>query len=183
MTILISITAPSQRNSGCALTKTVIEHGVIFWAPRGQQVFQLKIQYFFRAGSSVWYGICVFSFIWDPCMAPLNAVHVLPLAVGLCGCALCKHLVTAAVECLTTEQWTASWSIYYCLLRFTTRIAFAPLWVITRKWVFDLWCILEKNFKCNIVNMCVLITTVITTKYLDNPEVGGFTVWKVSAPT
>ncbi len=123
----------------------------------------------------VWHGFCVFSLIWDHCRAPLNAVYVLPLAVRLCGCALCKHLVTAAVERVTTEQWTASWSIYYCLLRFTSRIAFSPLWVITRKWAFDLWCILgKKNFKCNIVNTRVLITTVITTKYLDSPEVGGF---------
>lgn len=39
----------------------------------------------------------------------------------------------------------------------------------------------KKNFKRNIVNMCVLITTVITTKYLYRSVVGGFTVWKMSA--
>lgn len=39
----------------------------------------------------------------------------------------------------------------------------------------------KKNFKRNIVNMCVLITTVITTKYLHRSDVGGFTVWKMSA--
>lgn len=37
-------------------------------------------------------------------MAPLNAVYVLPLTMSLCGCVLCKHLVTGAVEHLTTEQ-------------------------------------------------------------------------------
>lgn len=40
----------------------------------------------------------------DSCTGPLNAVYVLLIAVRLCGCALCKHLVTAAVERLTTEQ-------------------------------------------------------------------------------
>lgn len=104
------------------------------------------------------------------CTAPSNVVYVLFIAMRLCGCALCKHLITAAVERLSTEQWTASWSIYYCLPRSTSRIAFSPLWVITRKWAFDLWCVLgKKNFKSNIVNMWVLITTVITTKYLDSP--------------
>lgn len=39
----------------------------------------------------------------------------------------------------------------------------------------------RKNFKGNIVNMCVLITTVITTKYIDGPEVVGCAVGKVSA--
>lgn len=39
----------------------------------------------------------------------------------------------------------------------------------------------RKNFKSNIVNMCALITTVITTKYLDGPEVAGCAVGKVSA--
>lgn len=48
--------------------------------------------------------VFVFSLIQDLYRAPLNAVYVLPLAVRLCGCALCKHLVTAAVERLTTEQ-------------------------------------------------------------------------------
>lgn len=146
-----------QKNYAC--------EGIIS-ALQGQEVFQFaKAIQWLRKNMllfSVWVvrhnTLCVFSLIWDLCMAPLNALHVLPLAVMLCGCALWKHLATTAVKCLTTEQWTASWSIYYCLCRFTSRIAFPPLWVITRKWAFDFWCTLggKKNFKGNIVlSMCL----------------------------
>lgn len=39
----------------------------------------------------------------------------------------------------------------------------------------------KNNFKSNIVEMCVLIKTVITTKYPDSADEGGYTVWKISA--
>lgn len=94
MTILISIIAPSLRNPARAPTPT---EGL--WAFQGRRAFNRL------DGMCAVLCMCLFFlFIRDPCVAPLNAVYVLPLAARLCGCALCKHLVTAAEERLTTEQ-------------------------------------------------------------------------------
>lgn len=146
-----------QKNYAC--------EGIIS-ALQGQEVFQFaKAIQWLRKNMllfSVWVvrhnTLCVVSLIWDLCMAPLNALHVLPLAVMLCGCALWKHLVTTAVKCLTTEQWTASWSIYYCLCRFTSRIAFPP--PVSNYKKMSLWLLMhiggKKNFKGNTVSsMCL----------------------------
>lgn len=98
-------------------------------------------------------------FMWDLCRASLNAGSI---------------CLTTVVEHLTIEQWTASWSIYYCLSRATSLMASLPhqhhrhlsdymetgLWPLTGSEGGE-----KKNFRRNIVNTGVLITTVITTKY------------------
>lgn len=50
-----------------------------------------------------------------------------------------------------------------------------PLCNYRKMGLWPLTCSGGKNFKRNIVNMCVLITTVITTKYPHSPSLCGFT--------
>lgn len=124
MPVLIFITVSSQRNSGCAIAKkNDTAYGGIFWGLQGQRVWKwnsLITQWWkFNDRSSLDHTCVVQYVVFSSflCLCPFSCREAVRL---------CKHLVTAAVERLTTEQWTASWSIHYCLFRATTRIAFAP---------------------------------------------------------